>query len=129
MVRSLAIQLEIYLTHLRKRSGRNSLLSESPSDFIIDPDNSTQTIDMLRSNQDDFGHTTFYLSFGVRPGRSFNSDANEYFHSNRNNPDLRKAVEDQRGILVDGTMVLVFKSTLTIQKVLIERITCILKLN
>ncbi|MEX6261841.1 YSIRK-type signal peptide-containing protein [Staphylococcus haemolyticus] len=81
-----------------KRSGRNSLLSESPSDFIIDPDNSTQTIDMLRSNQHDFGHTTFYLSFGVRPGRSFNSDANEYFHSNRNNPDLRKAVEDQRGI-------------------------------
>ena len=66
MVRSLAIQLEIYLTHLRKRSGRNSLLSESPSDFIIDPDNSTQTIDMLRSNQHDFGHTTFYLSFGVR---------------------------------------------------------------
>lgn len=53
---------------------------------------------MLRSNQHDFGHTTFYLSFGVRPGRSFNSDANEYFHSNRNNPDLRKAVEDQRGI-------------------------------
>ncbi|KAA2282603.1 YSIRK-type signal peptide-containing protein [Staphylococcus sp. GDX7P459A] len=81
-----------------KRSGRNSLLSESPSDFIIDPDNSTQMIDMLRSNQRDFGHTTFYLSFGVRPGRSFNSDANEYFHSNRNNPDLRKAVEDQRGI-------------------------------
>ncbi|QCY38473.1 YSIRK-type signal peptide-containing protein [Staphylococcus haemolyticus] len=81
-----------------KRSGRNSLLSESPSDFIIDPDNSTQMIDMLRSNQHDFGHTTFYLSFGVRPGRSFNSDANEYFHSNRNNPDLRKAVEDQRGI-------------------------------
>ena len=129
MVRSLAIQLEIYLTQLTKRSGRNSLLSESPSDFIIDPDNSTQMIDMLRSNQHDFGHTTFYLSFGVRPGRSFNSDANEYFHSNRNNPDLRKAVEDQRGILVDGTMVLVFKSTLTIQKVLIERITCILKLN
>ena len=29
---------------------------------------------------------------------AFNSDANEYFHSNRNNPDLRKAVEDQRGI-------------------------------
>ncbi|NUI92506.1 YSIRK-type signal peptide-containing protein [Staphylococcus borealis] len=81
-----------------KRSGRNSLLSESPSDFIIDPDNSTQMIDMLRSNQRDFGHTTFYLSFGVRPGRSFNSDANEYFHSNRNNPDLRRAVEDQRGI-------------------------------
>ena len=80
-----------------EKSGRNSLLSESPSDFIIDPDNSTQTIDML-SNQHDFGHTTFYLSFGVRPGRSFNSDANEYFHSNRNNPDLRKAVEDQRGI-------------------------------
>ena len=48
---------------------------------------------MLRSNQHDFGHTTFYLSFGVRPGRSFNSDANEYFHSNRNNPDLRKAVD------------------------------------
>lgn len=69
MVRSLAIQLEIYLTQLTKRSGRNSLLSESPSDFIIDPDNSTQTIDMLRSNQHDFGHTTFYLSFGVRPGR------------------------------------------------------------
>ena len=50
MVRSLAIQLEIYLT-LTKKSGRNSLLSESPSDFIIDPDNSTQTIDMLRSNR------------------------------------------------------------------------------
>ncbi|MCQ9277810.1 YSIRK-type signal peptide-containing protein [Staphylococcus borealis] len=33
-----------------RRSGRNSLLSESPSDFIIDPDNSTQMIDMLRSN-------------------------------------------------------------------------------
>ncbi|WP_210126085.1 YSIRK-type signal peptide-containing protein, partial [Staphylococcus sp. GDY8P85P] len=80
-----------------RRSGRNSLLSESPSDFIIDPDNSTQVIDMLRSNQRDFGHTTFYLSFGVRPGKSFNADANEYFHSNRNNPDLRKAVEDQRG--------------------------------
>lgn len=39
-----------YATY-EKRSGRNSLLSESPSDFIIDPDNSTQTIDMLRSNQ------------------------------------------------------------------------------
>ncbi|RIO90394.1 hypothetical protein BUZ39_08150 [Staphylococcus haemolyticus] len=85
-------------TAYEKRSGRNSLLSESPSDFIIDPDNSTQMIDMLRSNQQDFGHTTFYLSFGVRPGRSFNYDANEYFHSNRNNPDLRRAVEDQRGI-------------------------------
>lgn len=80
-----------------RRSGHNSLLSESPSDFIIDPDNSTQVIDMLRSNQRDFGHTTFYLSYGVRPGRSFNADANEYFHSNRNNPDLRRAVEDQRG--------------------------------
>lgn len=80
-----------------RRSGHNSLLSESPSDFIIDSDNSTQVIDMLRSNQRDFGHTTFYLSYGVRPGRSFNADANEYFHSNRNNPDLRRAVEDQRG--------------------------------
>ncbi|PTK63682.1 hypothetical protein BUZ32_11975, partial [Staphylococcus haemolyticus] len=85
-------------TAYERRSGSNSLLSESPSDFIIDPDNSTQMIDMLNSNQHDFGHTTFYLSYGVRPGRSYNSDANEYFHSNRNNPDLRKAVEDQRGI-------------------------------
>ena len=127
MVRSLAIQLEIYLT-LTKRSGRNSLLSESPSDFIIDPDNSTQTIDML-SNQHDFGHTTFYLSFGVRPGRSFNSDANEYFHSNRNNPDLRKAVEDQRGIFSGWNYGIGIQVDLTIQKVLIERITCILKLN
>ncbi|PNN21169.1 hypothetical protein AL503_010490 [Staphylococcus haemolyticus] len=85
-------------TAYERRSGSNSLLSESPNDFIIDPDNSTQIIDMLNSNQHDFGHTTFYLSYGVRPGRSYNSDANEYFHSNRNNPDLRKAVEDQRGI-------------------------------
>ncbi|QXN79034.1 YSIRK-type signal peptide-containing protein [Staphylococcus haemolyticus] len=85
-------------TAYERRSGSNSLLSESPSDFIIDPDNSTQMFDMLNSNQHDFGHTTFYLSYGVRPGRSYNSDANEYFHSNRNNPDLRRAVEDQRGI-------------------------------
>ncbi len=85
-------------TAYERRSGSNSLLSESPSDFIIDPDNSTQMFDMLNSNQHDFGHTTFYLSYGVRPGRSYNSDANEHFHSNRNNPDLRRAVEDQRGI-------------------------------
>ena len=88
MVRSLAIQLEIYLAAYEKEVVE-IVYYESPSDFIIDPDNSTQTIDMLRSNQHDFGHTTFYLSFGVRPGRSFNSDANEYFHSNRNNPDLK----------------------------------------
>ncbi|WP_338605220.1 hypothetical protein V1210_06820 [Staphylococcus haemolyticus] len=76
-----------------KRDGNSKYLV-----YDVFLDNSTQMIDMLNSNQHDFGHTTFYLSFGVRPGRSFNSDANEYFHSNRNNPDLRKAVEDQRGI-------------------------------
>ncbi|WP_054105750.1 YSIRK-type signal peptide-containing protein, partial [Staphylococcus hominis] len=87
----------IYYTAYEKRKGMPGILSESPGSFIADPDNSAQPFNMLNSNQRDFGQTTFFLSFGIRPGNSMASDANEYFHANRNNPDLLRPINDQRG--------------------------------
>lgn len=86
----------LYYTAYEKRKGMPGILSESPGSFIADPDNSAQNVNFLNRGQN-FGQTTYFNSYGVRGGGSRNSDMDAYFHSNRNNPDLLRVIDEQVG--------------------------------